>query len=101
MIVKVILITAIIAVCSSYYCADGICPAREHDIIVVVPNLRISDEGLNDEILKSVIQKLLAWNDDNIDFTLTSDNPAISCKKIAELILRPSYESGYREHQEL
>jgi hypothetical protein len=94
MIVKeVILITAIIAVCgSSYYYADGICPAREHDIIVVVPNLRISSEGLNDEIFKSVIQKFLAWNDD-IDFTFTSDNPTVSCKKIAEL--RPSYKSGY------
>ena len=88
MTVKVVLITAIIAVGSSY--ANGICPARESNTTVVLPYLRISSEGLSEEIIKSAIQNFLARNN---EFALTSDNPAISCKKIAEL--RPSYVSGY------
>ena len=89
MIVKAVLITPIIAVCSSSY-ANGTCPARENDTTVVLPYLRISSEGLSEEIIKSAIQNFLARNN---EFALTSDNPAISCKKIAEL--RPSYVSGY------
>ena len=91
MIVKVVLITAIIAVCSSSY-ANGTCPARECDTTVVVPNLRTNSEDLSNEIIESVVHKFLVWNDD-IDFALTSDNPATSCKKIRDL--RPSYGSGY------
>ena len=90
MVAKVVLITAFIAVCSSY--ANSICPARESNTTIVVPSLRISSERLNDEIYTSVIQTLLAWNID-IEFAITSENPAISCQTIAEL--RPSYGSGY------
>ena len=91
MATKVLLITAIIAVCSSSY-ANGICPARESNttVHVVLPSLRISSEGLSDEIIKSAIQNLLARNN---GFALNSINAAISCQMIAEL--RPSYESGY------
>ena len=53
MIVKVVLITAIIAICSSSY-ANGICPARESDTTVVVPNLRIYSEDLSNEIANRV-----------------------------------------------
>ena len=88
MIAKVVLITAIIAVCSSY--ANGICPARESDTTVVVPNLKVYSNGLSYETIKSVIQKFQALKN---DFALISDNPAMSCNKIADL--RPSYESGY------
>ena len=88
MATKVVLITAIIAVCSSY--ANGICPARESDTTVVLRYLRISSDGLTDEIIKSAIQNFLARNN---EFALTSKNAAISCRKIAEL--RPSYGSGY------
>ena len=88
MATKVVLITAIIAVCSPY--ANGICPARESDTTVVLRYLRISSDGLTDEIIKSAIQNFLARNN---EFALTSKNAAISCRKIAEL--RPSYGSGY------
>ena len=86
MIAKVILINAIIAVCSSSY-ANGICPARESNTTVVVPNLRIYSNDLSDETIKSVLQKFQPLKNE------ISDNPAISCNKIAEL--RPCYGSGY------
>ena len=85
MIAKVILINAIIAVCSSY--ANSICPARESNTTLVVPNLRIYSNGLSDETIRSVIQKFQAWKKEILD------NPAISCNKIVEL--NPSYGSGY------
>ena len=88
MIVKVVTI-AVIAVCSSH-CVNGICPAQENDTTVVLPYQRISNEGLSDTLINATIQAFLARSN---DFALTSENPAISCKKIAEL--RPSYESGY------
>jgi hypothetical protein len=85
MTAKVVLIIAIIAICSSY--ANGVCPARENDTNVVILNLRISSEGLNNESVIKILQAL------NKDFALTAENPAISCRKIAEL--RPDYNSGY------
>ena len=85
MIAKVILINAIIAICSSY--ANSICPARESNTTVVIPNLRIYSNGLSDETIKSVTQKFQALKIE------ISDNPVISCNMIAEL--RPCYESGY------
>ena len=88
MIAKVVLITGIIAVCSSY--ANGICPARESNTTVVVPDLKIYSNGLRYKTIKSVIQKFQALKK---DFALLSNNPAITCNKIAEL--RPSYQSGY------
>ena len=90
MIAKLVLISVIIAVCSYY--VNGTCPARESNKTVVVPNLKTNSEDLSNEIIESVVHKFLAWNDD-IDFALTSDNPATSCWKIAEQ--RPSYVSGY------
>ena len=45
---------------------------------------------MNDAIIKSAIQNFLAKSK---NFVLTSENPAISCRKITEL--RPSYEPGY------
>ena len=88
MATKVVLITAIIVVCSSY--ANGICPARESNTTVALSYLTISSNGLSDEIIESAIQNFLARNN---NFALTSKNAANSCRKIAEL--GPSYGSGY------
>ena len=90
MIAKVVVLyIAVIALCPSYI--NGICPVQENDTTVVLPYQKISSAAsLNETTIKSAIQKFLARNE---DFALISENPAISCKKIAEL--RPSYESGY------
>ena len=85
---KVVVITAVMAVCLSY--ANGICPAREKDAIVVLPYQKITSEGISDATIKSATQNFLAKSKNS---ALTSENPAISCRKIAEL--RPSYEPGY------
>ena len=83
-----VIVIAIIVLCSSY--ANGICPVQENDTTVVLPYQRIGSASLNETTIKSAIQNFLAKGK---DFALTSENPATSCKKIAEL--RPSYESGY------
>ena len=91
MIAKVVVLyIAVIALCPSYI--NGICPVQENDTtVVVLPYQKISSAAsLNETTIKSAIQKFLARNE---DFALISENPATSCKKIAEL--RPSYESGY------
>ena len=86
MISKAVIIIA--ALCST--CANGICPARENDTTVVLPYKTIGSGGLNDTAIKTAIQIFLARYN---NFALIPENPAVSCKQIAEL--RPSYDSGY------
>ena len=86
MISKAVIIIA--ALCST--CANGICPARENDTTVVLPYKRIGSSDLNDTAIKIAIQTFLARYS---NFALIPENPAVSCKQIAEL--RPNYDSGY------
>ena len=83
-------ITIILAIYSS--CANGFCPirAKENDSTVVLEYQRFSSGGLSDTAIDNAINDYL----DRInDIGSMPENPAISCKIIAEL--RPSYESGY------
>ena len=86
MISKAVIIIA--ALCST--CANGICPARENDTTVVLPYKTIGSGGLNDTAIKTAIKTFLARYN---NFALIPENPAVSCKQIAEL--RPNYDSGY------
>ena len=88
MIAKVLIIILAIALC--YTCANGICPAMENDTIAVLPYKIISSEGLNDTAINTVIKTFLAKH---TNFALITENPAASCKQIAEM--KPHYDSGY------
>ena len=88
MIAKVLIIILAIALC--YTCANGICPAMKNDTIVVLSYKIISSEGLNDTTISTTIKTFLAKN---TNFALIPENPAASCKQIAEL--KPHYDSGY------
>ena len=68
--------------------ANGICPPREKNTIVVLPYERISS-GNTTVNIRSAIQSTLARV---YNFGSTQDNPAASCKQIAGL--RPSFDSG-------
>ena len=83
-------ITIILAIYSS--CANGFCPirAKENDRTVVLEYQRFSSGGLSDTAINNTINEYL---DRRNDIGSIPENPAISCKTIAEL--RPSYESGY------
>ena len=82
------MIGIILAICSS--CASGFCPVKENDTTVVLEYQRFSSGGLNDTAINNAIKNYLDWSN---DLGSMPENPAVSCKKIAEL--RPSYGSGY------
>ena len=69
--------------------ANGTCPPREKNAIIVLPYERISGDNTAVNV-RSIIQNTLARN---YNFGSTQDNPAASCKQIAGL--RPSFDSGY------
>ena len=80
----------IIIVALSLLCVNGICPAQENDTTVVLPYRRVNSGGPNDTTIKNAIHHFLANSN---DYGSIPENPALSCKQIAEL--RPYYDSGY------
>ena len=70
--------------------ANGICPLRENGTTVVLPFQQINIDGLYDTRIKTELEQFLA---SHYNFTFTPENPAASCKQIAEL--KPHYNSGY------
>ena len=82
------MINIILAICCS--CANGFCLLKENDTTVVLAYQRFNSGSLNDTAINNAIKNYLKRKN---DLGSVPENPAVSCKKIAEL--RPSYESGY------
>ena len=92
------IISITLAIC--FLCANGFCLLKENDTTVVLAFQRFNNGGLNDTAINNAIKSYLKRKN---ALGSMPENPAVSCKKIAEL--RPRYESGYytryREHQKL
>ena len=88
--VAVIYTAFYIALSPSY--VNGNCPVQENGTTIVIPCMYkgISSANSEETAIKHAIQTFQARYK---NFAITSKNPAVSCKWIAEL--RPSYESGY------
>ena len=72
-----------------FSCVYAICPAQDNGTFVL-PYRRISTTSPSDAMIKKTIRYIL--NKDMISFGMIPENPALTCKQIAEL--RPHYDSG-------
>ena len=82
------IISITLAIC--FLCANGFCLLKENDTTVVLAFQRFNSGGLNDTAINNAIKSYLKRQH---DLGSIPENPAVSCKNIAEL--RPNYDSGY------